>query len=64
MAQSGLQSASLRSLDNDYVKLARDIKPPPAQGWKFMSCSHCQELGQPADLGSDWLFTLVQPVRS
>jgi len=31
MAQSGLQSASLRSLDNDYVKLARDIKPPPAQ---------------------------------
>ena len=31
MALSGLQSASLRSLDNDYVKLARDIKPPPAQ---------------------------------
>ena len=28
-------------------------------GWKFMICSHCQELGQLADLASDWLFTLV-----
>ena len=32
--------------------------------WKLMSCSHCQELGQLADLASDWLFTLVQPIRS
>ena len=32
---------------------------------KFMSCGHCQELGQLADLASDWLlFTLVQPIRS
>ena len=30
---------------------------------KLMSCSHCQELGQLADLVSDWLFTLVQPIR-
>ena len=29
------------------------------QGWKFMSCSHCQELGQGAKLTSDWLFTVV-----
>ena len=27
--------------------------------WKFMSCSHCQELSQLADLASHWLFTLV-----
>ena len=26
---------------------------------KFMSCSHCQELGQLAVLASDWLITLV-----
>ena len=25
---------------------------------KLMSCSHGQELGQLADLASDWLFTL------
>ena len=31
---------------------------------KFMSCRHCQELDQLADLASDWLFTLVQPIRS
>ena len=29
-----------------------------------MSCIHCQEFGQLADLASDWLFTLVQPIRS
>ena len=33
------------------------------QGWKFMSCSHGQEMGQLAVLASDWLFTLVQPIR-
>ena len=32
--------------------------------WKLMSCSHSQKLGQLADLGSDWLFTLMQPIRS
>ena len=26
---------------------------------KFMTCSHCLELCQFADLASDWLFTLV-----
>ena len=31
---------------------------------KFMSCSHCQELGKLADLASDWLLNLVQPIRS
>ena len=34
------------------------------QGWKLMSSSHCQELGQLADLASDWLFTLMQLIRS
>ena len=27
--------------------------------WKLMSCTHCQKLGQLANLASDWLFTLV-----
>ena len=31
---------------------------------KLMSLSHCQELGQLTDLAFDWLFTLVQPIRS
>ena len=31
---------------------------------KFMRCSHCQKLGQLVDLASDWLFTLVQQIRS
>ena len=46
-----------------------------AKGWKLMSRSHGQELGQLADLASDWLgqladmasdwlFTLLQPIRS
>ena len=26
---------------------------------KLLSCSHCQEFGQLADLASDWLFKLV-----
>ena len=33
------------------------------QGWKFMSCSRCQELCQLADLASVWLSTLVQPIK-
>jgi len=32
--------------------------------WEFMSCSQCQELGHLAGLASDWLFTLVQPIRN
>ena len=31
---------------------------------KLMSLSHGQELCQLAVLASDWLFTLVQPIRS
>ena len=34
------------------------------QEWKFMSFSHGQELGQLANLASDWLFTLVQLIQS
>ena len=34
------------------------------QGWKCISLSHCQELGQLAVLASDWFFTLVQPILS
>ena len=34
-----------------------------SQGRKFMSCSHSQELGQLDSLASDWLYTLVQPIR-
>ena len=26
-----------------------------AQGWKLLSCSQCQELGQRANLAPDWL---------
>ena len=33
-------------------------------GWKFISCSQSQELCQLADLASDWLFILKQPIRS
>ena len=32
--------------------------------WKLMSCSHGQELGQFADLASDWLFNLEHQIRS
>ena len=31
---------------------------------KLVSFSHGQELGQCTDLASDWLFNLVQPIRS
>ena len=30
---------------------------------KFMSCSHSRELGQVADLASDWVFTLVLAIQ-
>ena len=33
-------------------------------GWKLVSFSHCHEFSQHAVLASDWLFTLVQPIRS
>ena len=29
---------------------------------KLVSCGQCQELGQLADLASDWLFTLGQQI--
>ena len=28
------------------------------QGWKLLSCSQCQELGQKPNLAPDWLFVL------
>ena len=31
---------------------------------KLVSLSHGQEFGQLADLATDWLFILVQPMRS
>ena len=34
------------------------------QGWKFMSCCQSQELVSMSVLASDWLFALVQPIRS
>ena len=52
---------------------ARHHPPPPLpgnahgaklQGWKFMSCSHCQDLSQFANLASDGLFTLLQPIKN
>ena len=33
-------------------------------GRKLLTCSHSQELSQCADLASDWLFILLQPIRS
>ena len=30
-------------------------------GWKLMSCSHGQELGQLSDLASDWLIANREP---
>ena len=32
--------------------------------WKLLSRSHVKGLCQLSDLASDWLFTLVQPIRS
>ena len=49
------------------MKQSFDIVRHAIQGfleWKLLSCSHCQELGQLADLAPDWLFMLVQPIRS
>ena len=34
------------------------------QGWKLLSCSQCQELGQRANLAPDWFFVFRQPIRS
>ena len=43
--------------------LVRLVLRRGVQGWKFMSCSQTQELGQLTNLASDLLFTLVQPIR-
>ena len=50
------------SVTQEEVDLKRSYGAVPSQGWQLLSCSHCQEMGQPADLASDWLFTLVQPI--
>ena len=34
------------------------------QGWKLLSCSQCQELGQRSSLASDWLHETKEPIRS
>ena len=44
---------SVASLLLDSVHLSRPLKR------KLMSLSHGQELGQLADLASDWFFTFV-----
>ena len=33
-------------------------------GWKLLSCSQCQELGQRANLAPDWLPENKEPIRS
>ena len=33
-------------------------------GWKLLSCSQCQELGQRATLAPDWLPENKEPIRS
>ena len=42
----------------------QNIKTAVDQGWKLMSCSQCQELGQRAHLASDWLHENKGPIRS
>ena len=47
----------------------RDLPPPRdffllCLGWKLLSCSQCQELGQRANLDSDWLPENKEPIRS
>ena len=51
-------------LDSDRILVLDQGRVAEFQGWKFINCSHCQELCQPPVLASDWLFTLVQPIRS
>ena len=36
-----------------WSKELKEVEVVTSQGWKFMSCSHCQELGQQAS----WLLT-------
>ena len=41
------------------------VKAKLYQGWKFMSCSHCQELNRSTSkLAPDWLHKSEQPIRS
>ena len=61
----------LNKLEKAYLKLGKgpadedNVEAAAGQlGWKLVSCSHGQELGQLADLASDCLFTLVHPIRS
>ena len=54
-------------LDAGAVEAAGENADRPKGGalWrKILSCGQSQELSQLADLASDWLFTLVQPIRS
>ena len=55
-----LGDAAARALATPAAPLPDLATGPDAPlGWKFFSCSHGQELGQLADLASDWLLTRV-----
>ena len=44
--------------------LAAMLHTPGNLGRKLLSCSQCQELGQRANLASDWLLENKGPIRS
>ena len=48
------------------LKRYQNLKPigSGAQGWKLLSGSQCQELGQRSNLASDWSLLFRQPIRS
>ena len=50
-------SCDLCSYEASTPEYLRTHRQKTHQVRKFMSCSHCQELGQLADLVSDWLFS-------
>ena len=53
-----------RHLRHKAHKLRVDIHTPAAQGWKFMSCSHCQRVVSTSQLSPDGLHESEQPIRS
>ena len=59
-----LSKLSLGKCSRVLSNILPSLQKEEVLGCKFMSCSHCQELCQLADLASDWLLTLVQPIRS
>ena len=53
-----------RRQQRGWTLLAHPCQLWRCQGCKYMSCSHCQELGKLADPASDWLLTFVLQIRS